>query len=601
MRFPGGEPRFERNSQRAAPMPAKENQAMLRSSYFHLLWLALPLSACSADVDQYNQPPAATDSSGELRIGSTGAEVERLHDFFTIKGYFPNQEIAKINPDWRPLVSSSPANPLVFDASTELAVRALQQLGRIEQTGVVDDRTRALLSDQPCGVPENAALRRSGAPGEPVEKYAVNTTRYTTTNLTWRITNNPPAPASPTITPAFARAQIAAAFADIAARSSLTFAEVTTGGNFQFTWSTATDSGGFDFAARHANWPALGGTILIDPAATAGFPWTTNLRFREIMGHEIGHAIGLDHSSIPACNPGVVGRCSSGGDVPRMNPGVGPFLTDDDLAALSVMYPRWDTSVTGCATDIDSVSGSTWVVGCTSVAGGFNIRRFNGTNGWNDATPVPGGALRVAVNPATALPWVVNPSGQIFRATFQNNTYTWNSVNGCANDIAFAANGTPWITGCDFQFTGFSIRRGACTGSSCTWTTVPGVAADITVDSSGQPWVTDFLGSIYRRNASGSWTTLPGQGFGIDIGFTNSPWVAAIDDTLWSLSEQNVVVTPNPNPALPPIQQPSTNRSCATGQCRWEMAAGRTGTRVTVGESHVWFVGGPGIYRLRTQ
>jgi hypothetical protein len=561
---------------------------MIRSSYLHLLWLALPLSACSADVDRYDQP-GANDSSGELRVGSTGAEVKKLHDFFMIKGYFPNQEIAKINPDWRPLVASSPANPSVFDASTELAVKALQQLGRIEQTGVVDDRTRALLSQQPCGVPENAALRRGGAPGEPVEKYAVNTTRYTTTNLTWRISNNPPAPASPAITPAYARAQIAAAFADIAARSSLTFAEVTTGGNFVFTWSTATDSGGFDFAARHANWPALGGTILIDPAATSGFPWIADGRLREVMGHEIGHAIGIDHSSVPACTPGVPGRCSPGA-VPRMNPGVGPFFSDDDLAALSVLYPRWDNSVSGCATDIDSVSGSTWIVGCTSQAGGFNIARFNGTTGWNNATAVPGGALRVAVNPATGLPWVVNPSGQIFRATFQNNTYTWNSVNGCANDIAFAPNGNPWITGCDFQFTGYSIRRGACTGSSCTWTVVPGIAADITVDSSGQPWVTDFTGGIYRRNASGSWTTLPGQGFGIGIGFTNSPWVAAIDDTLWSLSEQNAVAG-----------QASTNRSCATGQCRWEMAAGRTGYRVSVGESHVWLVGGPGIYRLRTQ
>jgi hypothetical protein len=129
-------------------------------------------------------------------------------------------------------------------------------------------------------------------------------------------------------------------------------------------------------------------------------------------------------------------------------------------------------------------NGSVWVVGTNPVPGGYGIYRWTGS-GWSS---VPGGALRIAVDPS-GNPWVVNSVGQIYHWSGNN----WSLFPRSAVDIGIGANGSVWVVGTNPVPGGYGIYRWTSSG----WVTVLGGAVGISVGPSGNPWVVNSADHIY--------------------------------------------------------------------------------------------------------
>jgi polyvinyl alcohol dehydrogenase (cytochrome) len=166
----------------------------------------------------------------------------------------------------------------------------------------------------------------------------------------------------------------------------------------------------------------------------------------------------------------------------------------------------------GAATAISV--GANWsvlAIGDNTTPGGFGIWRWNG-NGWN---PVPGGAVRVAVDPS-GNPWIINDNEEIAHL----NAGVWTRYPGRATAISVGANGSVWVVGNDRMTGGFGIFH--WNGSS--WVQVPGAATAIAVDAAGNPWVVNSLGQIYHWGAGG-FSRFPGGATDISAGANGAVWV----------------------------------------------------------------------------
>jgi hypothetical protein len=126
-----------------------------------------------------------------------------------------------------------------------------------------------------------------------------------------------------------------------------------------------------------------------------------------------------------------------------------------------------------------------WVVGTNRTVGGFGIWRWT-SSGW---APVPGGAIRIAVDPA-GRPWVVNSVHQIYGWTGAG----WMLWPGSANDVGVGANGSVWVVGTNSAIGGFGVWHWTPTG----WVPLPSAGAvRIAVDPAGGPWVVSSTHQIF--------------------------------------------------------------------------------------------------------
>src|SRR5947208_3614243 len=92
------------------------------------LWTFLSVVAFAASCggDAGLSSSGSAEAASDLSLGARGEEVRALHGYLTRFGYFPNAELARTYPAWRPIESNAPAASDVFDAHTDRAVRALQ-------------------------------------------------------------------------------------------------------------------------------------------------------------------------------------------------------------------------------------------------------------------------------------------------------------------------------------------------------------------------------------------------------------------------------------------------------------------------------------------
>src|SRR5438046_979737 len=116
-----------------------------------LLVVTLTLSCGATDAaydpDSEGEPRGPTLGSLErdLSLGSRGDDVRAVHDYLTRFGYFPNAELARKYPAWRPIVPETPLAQDVFDERTAEAIRRLQINGGLRPTAIVDAATREML------------------------------------------------------------------------------------------------------------------------------------------------------------------------------------------------------------------------------------------------------------------------------------------------------------------------------------------------------------------------------------------------------------------------------------------------------------------------
>jgi hypothetical protein len=478
-----------------------------------IIAVAIQIVGCAGGDDapsavpqvQFEHGRASIGPGADLTIGSTGPSVRALHAYLTRFGYFPNDELAREYPAWRP-VADAPKNLDVYDDNSARAVRFLQHNVGLSSTGIVDQSTLAFLNESRCGLPDNIPDLSQD------DKYAIAGNSWLPTrNLTWRLTNT-----TASLTQAQARAAIAAAFAGWQAETELTFSELLSGtANIMISFGAIDGPGG---VLGQSQFPSGGGSILLDTAETWSVATPTPAVANDLQSvvlHESGHALGLMHSSL--CGAAVMCPGISKGTQSRS-------LFDDDYVAISAIYDAL-VMLPGAASDVGAgADGSLWVIGTTPVpGGGFTIHKWNGTT-WDQSN---GGAVRIAVSPA-GIPWVINSSGNIYvRTTSSATTGTWNQVFGQAKDIGIGFDGSVWIVANVLGDGEVMKWNGA------SWDGTNGFATNVAVSPLGVPWVINSAGDVYRRNTSspvgGTWELLPpiSNVLPQDIGFGdgNYPWV----------------------------------------------------------------------------
>jgi len=137
---------------------------LVRASRCSLLGVALVLGACD-DSDAADQPamdddeaaaPADEAAAGlEFGLGDAGPEVAEAHAYLRRFGYFPNPELAAQFPGWAPVVDVEPENHELFDLPLEEALQMFQDGYGLPVTGRLDAPTRALMRLPRCSHPDH--------------------------------------------------------------------------------------------------------------------------------------------------------------------------------------------------------------------------------------------------------------------------------------------------------------------------------------------------------------------------------------------------------------------------------------------------------------
>lgn len=265
----------------------------------------------------------------QMKLGDAGPEVLALQEYLHTFGYLdlPDREVKKTN------VKDAPVLPLaelgVFDDATLTGLAALQKRAGLAPTGELDEPTLILVETPRCGVPD--PIEFVDADVHPFRIAA----RWGRTDLTYAFENMTPDLSSTAVRDAWDQAT--RLWAD---QCTLTFREVALGDSPDIRISFHRDDvllHGFDGPGRilaHAWYPEDGG-VHFDEAET----WTVEdppppgqFDLVTVAAHELGHALGLDHSQE---RESIMW--------PTIN-GVQRSLAHDDIEAIQFLYGRRDRS-----------------------------------------------------------------------------------------------------------------------------------------------------------------------------------------------------------------------------------------------------------------
>jgi peptidoglycan hydrolase-like protein with peptidoglycan-binding domain len=495
---------------------------MLRAQIGRLPMLlgACGLTACIAES---TEPAADANGNGadiasidqDLALGASGPAVRTVNAYLTEYGYFPNPGLQHDYPAWRPIVATAPSRIDAYDSATAEAIRALQRAAALPQTGVVDAATRAVLAQPRCGVPDGIEA------ADPSDKFALSGFAFGKSALTWKASGTDDG-----ITVTQLRSVVAAAAATWSP-SKYTFTQITSGAADITVLFASTDANGADMPST-----TLGSTATIDGRkeirlnvdvswSVAATTPTTSQDLQTVVLHEVGHAIGLAHSSIRSPQVAVMyGSVSKGTQRRNLRP-------DDSIArlALGVAWTQFDSGDIDIAVSTWSIAQQIYVTGGAFVSGGREIYQYE--NG--EWTRLPGGGVSIAAG-LRSTPYLVNDRGAIYH--WNPGSWSWDRLPGCASDVGVGADDEVWIVGCDLAPGGFAVYK--WNGSSWDFDTANRGGARISVGpqtpgGTQVPWIVDANNNIWRRNdpstTAGGWDQLPGKGGDIAVSATGYAWL----------------------------------------------------------------------------
>jgi peptidoglycan hydrolase-like protein with peptidoglycan-binding domain len=500
-------------------------------------------ASCATDPLERVNTESLTARIGSIRsdlgYGARGEDVVAVHDYLAQFGYFPNDELLAEYPNWRPYGTEAPSQWDFFDEQTVHAVRGLQRFAGLESTGVVDEATRRLMTETRCGVPDSFPRE------DPSEKFGLRDDgfRWTTSPVTWRVfsvagANIVPAPGTGQTTLSQVNTAASAAFATWAQATSITFSNPSSGAvdieirfeDLNRDAAAITNSSSHDIRINNEKlWSVNSGGTL------------NRFDLQSVLVHEIGHAIGLQHTSATEGSPLPV-MTRSVGSTPRRN------LQLDDKVAASSLYDKWITASNNARDVGIGSNGSVWIISNIAVGNNFTIQRWNGSS---FVTSNNGTGVRIAVAP-DGRPWVVGFDGSIWRRTTTSpTTGTWDQVAGCARDIAvdvdLFGDDLVWVVGCAPIGSNFGLHRlnGSGVFVPVAGRTAVRVAAE---HGTGRVWVADSAGAIsrYIGFAGQPWQNVPGLARdvaggprGADFnGPINYAFVVGTDGKAWVFNEQ---------------------------------------------------------------
>ena len=296
---------------------------------------------CVADesaIDESNldETVEIANDAEAFGIGAQGAKVREVYDYLRRFGYFQNEELVEHYPNWKPAVDTDPADPEIFDDALEMGVKLLQKANGLPETGIVDAELRALMKLSRCEFPDYYT--------PPVGMIHKDQHNFTTSDGTW---------SSKSLTYRFAAhtSDLSQSAQETAIEeamfwwrsvSTLSFSEVTSSENITIGFYTGShgDSSAFDGAGSvlaHAYYPNYGGDVHFDDDETWSTSTSSGTHLRTVAAHEIGHALGLGHSTVSTSMMYAYYTGAKSG------------LTYDDHAGIWSLYGGY-TSPSGCGT-----------------------------------------------------------------------------------------------------------------------------------------------------------------------------------------------------------------------------------------------------------
>jgi len=255
-----------------------------------------------------------------LQRGSRGGEVAALQSILVSLGYLRGSY-----------------EPGALCHCTERAVRRYQRFYGLKVDGIVGPKTKALLEQPRCGVPDLPTNLLGATPGAPFVlrgcKYNVNQLTYAFLNGTNDLASNAD------------RQIVRSAFDAWANVSHLRFAEVqpNQNPNFRIAWRSGNHGDGNSFdgpgnTLAHAFFPPpCGGPYAGDLHFDEDERWIEDpagqgIVLRQVAIHEIGHLLGLSHSE----DQRAIMFAYYSAD--RVN------LSDDDVQGIQALYGEPDAS-----------------------------------------------------------------------------------------------------------------------------------------------------------------------------------------------------------------------------------------------------------------